>query len=133
MTTLELTRRYSVVRFDNVRVPAEAVVGAIGEAGAQVERQTQLAIILHNSESVGAMQRAFEMTKDWAFDRYSFGRPLASYQVLAGDVVSVREKARKQLRITSALAMAQQVGLPEWVEVDDHTDLARARDIACRC
>ena len=21
----------------------------------------------------------------------------------------------------------------EWVEVDDHTDLARARDIACRC
>ena len=28
------------------------------------------------------MQRAFEMTVEWAFDRYSFGRPLASYQAL---------------------------------------------------
>jgi small subunit ribosomal protein S4 len=44
---------------------------------------------------------------------------IASYQVRAGDVVSVREKSRKQLRITNALTMAQQVGLPEWVEVDD--------------
>ena len=44
---------------------------------------------------------------------------IASFQVRAGDVVSVREKSRKQLRITNALTMAQQVGLPEWVEVDD--------------
>jgi small subunit ribosomal protein S4 len=44
---------------------------------------------------------------------------IASYQCRAGDVVQVREKARKQLRIQSALNVAQQVGLPEWVEVDD--------------
>jgi len=34
-------------------------------------------------------------------------------------VVQIREKARKQLRISSALAVAMQVGLPEWVEVSD--------------
>ena len=44
---------------------------------------------------------------------------IASYQVRAGDAVAVREKSRKQLRITAALGMAQQVGLPEWVEVND--------------
>ena len=44
---------------------------------------------------------------------------IASYQVKAGDIVQVREKARKQLRIQSALNVAQQVGLPEWVEVND--------------
>jgi len=44
---------------------------------------------------------------------------IASYQCRAGDVLQVREKARKQLRIQSALNVAQQVGLPEWVEVDD--------------
>ena len=38
-----------------------------------------------------------------------------SYQCRAGDVVEIREKARKQLRISSALAVAMQVGLPEWV------------------
>jgi small subunit ribosomal protein S4 len=44
---------------------------------------------------------------------------IASYQVKAGDVIQIREKARKQLRITAAMGMAQQVGLPEWVEVND--------------
>ena len=44
---------------------------------------------------------------------------IASYQVKAGDVVQIREKARKQLRIAGALTVAQQVGLPEWVEVND--------------
>jgi len=44
---------------------------------------------------------------------------IASYQVKAGDIVQVREKSRKQLRIQSALNVAQQVGLPDWVEVND--------------
>jgi len=44
---------------------------------------------------------------------------IASYQVKAGDVVQIREKARKQLRITAAMGIASQVGLPEWVEVND--------------
>jgi len=42
-----------------------------------------------------------------------------SYQCKPGDVVSVREKAQKQLRIGAALAIATQVGLPDWVEVDE--------------
>ena len=82
MHTVDLTRRFSVVSFDDVRVPATAVVGEVGRGGAQVERQLQLAVVLVNAESVGAMQAAFDMTVEWAFDRYSFGRPLASYQAL---------------------------------------------------
>jgi len=42
-----------------------------------------------------------------------------SYQCKAGDVIAVREKSRSQARIAAALAIATQVGLPEWVEVDD--------------
>ena len=44
---------------------------------------------------------------------------IGSYQVKAGDVVQIRDKARKQLRIQSALQIATQVGLPDWVTVDD--------------
>jgi small subunit ribosomal protein S4 len=44
---------------------------------------------------------------------------IASYQCKAGDVIEIREKARKQLRIQSALAIASQVGFPGWVEVSD--------------
>jgi small subunit ribosomal protein S4 len=41
-----------------------------------------------------------------------------SYQVAPGDVVSVREKARDQLRIKDALQVVEQYGFPGWVEVD---------------
>jgi small subunit ribosomal protein S4 len=44
---------------------------------------------------------------------------IASYQCKAGDVVTLREKAKKQTRVAAALAMAAQVGFPDWVEVDD--------------
>ncbi|HNP63325.1 MAG TPA: 30S ribosomal protein S4 [Woeseiaceae bacterium] len=43
---------------------------------------------------------------------------IPSAQLKAGDSVTVREKAKKQLRIQSALEIAGQVGLPEWVNVD---------------
>jgi small subunit ribosomal protein S4 len=44
---------------------------------------------------------------------------IPSYQCKAGDVVQVREKSRKQLRVQGALAIAAQVGFPDWVEVSD--------------
>lgn len=44
---------------------------------------------------------------------------IPSYQVQAGDVISIREKSRKQLRIQNALQIASQVGRAEWVDVDD--------------
>jgi small subunit ribosomal protein S4 len=44
---------------------------------------------------------------------------IPSYQVKAGEVIEIREKARKQLRIQSALTVATQVGFPDWVEVSD--------------
>lgn len=43
---------------------------------------------------------------------------VASYCVQADDVVTVREQARKQMRIASALSLAEQYGFPDWVEVD---------------
>lgn len=43
---------------------------------------------------------------------------IPSFQVSPGDVVSVREKAKNQLRITSAMELAEQRGLASWIEVD---------------
>ena len=42
---------------------------------------------------------------------------IPSYLVKVGDVVAVREKSKKQARILEALQLAQQVGMPAWVEV----------------
>ncbi len=43
---------------------------------------------------------------------------IASYQVKPGDVIAVREKAKKQARIAEALSLAEQSGFPSWVSVD---------------
>ncbi len=43
---------------------------------------------------------------------------IASYQVAPGDVVSVREKAKKQLRVQSAMGLAEQRPDPEWIDVN---------------
>ncbi len=45
---------------------------------------------------------------------------VASYRVRPEDVVSIREKSKKQERIKSALSLAEQYGMPEWVEVDSN-------------
>jgi small subunit ribosomal protein S4 len=48
------------------------------------------------------------------------GQPvnIASYQVSPEDVVAVREPSKKQERIKHSLALAEQYGFPEWMEVD---------------
>ncbi len=43
---------------------------------------------------------------------------IASYLVGPDDVVQVRGKAQKQARVQNALALAEQYGLPDWVDVD---------------
>jgi small subunit ribosomal protein S4 len=43
---------------------------------------------------------------------------IASYLVKAGDAVSIRENAKKQLRVQDALKLATGIGLPDWVQVD---------------
>ena len=41
-----------------------------------------------------------------------------SFQLQPNQTVSIREKARKQARIADSLELAQQRGLPGWIEVD---------------
>jgi small subunit ribosomal protein S4 len=43
---------------------------------------------------------------------------IASFQVAAGDVVSVREKSKAQLRIKNAVELSGNRGTIEWVDVD---------------
>lgn len=44
---------------------------------------------------------------------------IASYQVKPNQTISIREKARKQARISDAMELHGQRGLPGWLEVDN--------------
>lgn len=43
---------------------------------------------------------------------------IPSYKVKAGDIISVSEKAKKQVRIQEALSLASKIDFPSWIEVD---------------
>jgi len=43
---------------------------------------------------------------------------IPSYQVKAEDVISLHKSSRKQLRVKSAVASAEEFGFPEWVDVN---------------
>lgn len=43
---------------------------------------------------------------------------IPSYQVSAEDVISIRESSRKQVRIQNSMALAEQHGFVDWIEMD---------------
>jgi alkylation response protein AidB-like acyl-CoA dehydrogenase len=113
MQGLDLTRRHAAIAFDDVAVPASAVLGEPGPTGDDVERQLQTALVIQTAETVGAMELAFEMTVAWAFDRYSFGRPLASYQALKHRFADMKTWLEASHAIAARAARAVQNDDPE--------------------
>jgi alkylation response protein AidB-like acyl-CoA dehydrogenase len=108
MTGLDLVRRYSEVTFDEVSLPPSAVVGEVGGAAADVERQLQVAVVLQCAETVGAVERVFDFTFDYLSDRYSFGRPLNSYQALKHRMADNAVHLHECLGVATAAAQAVQ-------------------------
>ena len=80
--SVDLVKQYARIDFDGVIVQRSAVIGSAAEAVASINRQSQLAQVLQCSEVVGILQTVFDFTVQWALDRHTFGRPLASYQAL---------------------------------------------------
>ncbi len=80
--SVDLMKRYARVRFDGVEVDESVAVGTAAQTPALIQRQSQIATALQCAEVVGILDTVVGLTIKWAFDRYSFGRPLASYQAL---------------------------------------------------
>jgi alkylation response protein AidB-like acyl-CoA dehydrogenase len=110
LESLDLSRRFGQVTFSNVELDTDAVLGSVGEGGPSLERQLEVALVLQCAESVGCMAAVFDFTLEWAFDRYSFGRPLASYQELKHRFADMKLWLEASNATTTAAAEA----------VDDH-------------
>ena len=79
---LDISRRFAVVQFDGVRVPASSFVGTPGSGDALVTLQVAVASVLTAAETVGAMDRNFSVALQYAKDRIAFGRPIGSFQAI---------------------------------------------------
>ena len=116
MSGLDLVRRFAEVRFDDVAVPGDAVVGSVG-AAAEVEYALRVACTLQCAETTGIMDEVFTMTVEYLGDRYSFGRPLSSYQALKHRVADDKVVLEACHGIATAAARAVATGRPDAGEV----------------
>ena len=78
--SIDPTRRLSSVRFDGVRVAADAAMPGEASAYFPVLHRACVAIA---AESTGLAQRALEMSVEYAKDRQQFGRPIGAYQAVS--------------------------------------------------
>ena len=116
LQSLDLARRFGTVEFAEVHVPADALLGD-GDATDAVDWQLDLATALTCCEMVGALDRCFEMTLEYAHARRAFGRPIGSFQALKhrfADMLLWLESA-KAIASGAATAVEQGVGRAELV------------------
>lgn len=81
-TILADSRNSANITFDEVRVPAEQVLGTIGEAWEALEPTLDRARIALATEMMGLSLEAFERTVAYLKEREQFGQPIGSFQAL---------------------------------------------------
>jgi len=112
LKALDMTRRFATVQFADVDVSPDLAVGELGAAQPSVDWMIDLAVVVQLAEIVGAMQWSFDTTLDWAFNRYSFGRPLASYQEIKHRFADMKMWLEASYAITDAAARALDADAP---------------------
>jgi alkylation response protein AidB-like acyl-CoA dehydrogenase len=111
-TSIDLTRRLYLVRFDGVRVAAENTLPAAGEEYMPVFFRLCVALA---AESTGVAQRTMEMAVAYAKDRQQFGRPIGSYQAVShrcAQMLLETENARSAVYGAAWAADAEPKSLP---------------------
>jgi alkylation response protein AidB-like acyl-CoA dehydrogenase len=102
----DLGRQFADVDFEEVRLPAQALVGDPGGIDAILEHQYLLALTLQAAETAGLVERIFGSTIGYAQNRYAFGRTLASYQALKHRIADHKLWLEAALGVSTALARA---------------------------
>lgn len=80
--SMDQTRKLAEIDFDNVAVPAAAVLGSVGGGWETLERVYRIASVALAVESVGGAQKVLDMAVEYAKVRIQFGRPIGSFQAI---------------------------------------------------
>ncbi|HEX5501641.1 MAG TPA: acyl-CoA dehydrogenase family protein [Thermomicrobiales bacterium] len=112
-TTLDLDSKVSTLHFDNVRVPADGVVGAPGGAWPALAATLERAAVAAAAEQLGATQKCLEMSVGYAKVREQFGQPIGSFQAIKHKLAEMLELAENAHSAVYYAAWAQDAAAPD--------------------
>jgi alkylation response protein AidB-like acyl-CoA dehydrogenase len=78
--SMDETKRTGDLTLDNVLVTSDDVLAGAGDGASALTRLLDLAAVAVTAEMIGAMDRAREITTQYAKDRIQFGAPIGKYQ-----------------------------------------------------
>ena len=115
----KLRRIYGVLerQFRNYYQAASRQKGSTGENLLQL-LEARLDNVVYRMGFGSTRAEARQLVSHKAIMVNGKGVNVASYVVKPADVISVREKSRKQARIAESMALAEQVGFPGWIDVN---------------
>ncbi len=112
--------RAAEIQFDGVKLPADALLGAEGQALPQIEQALDEATMAVCAEAVGVLRRLLRDTLDYVRERKQFGVAIASFQVLQHRLADMHMALEQAAALTASVGEA----------VADMTPAQRARAVS---
>jgi alkylation response protein AidB-like acyl-CoA dehydrogenase len=100
------------IRFDDLRLPADRLLGEEGEGWAQTMETLDGGRISIAALSVGLAQGAYEAAKEYAGEREQFGRPIAKFDAIRDKVVHMYRQIERARLLTHKAATRYDAGEP---------------------
>jgi alkylation response protein AidB-like acyl-CoA dehydrogenase len=97
LKTLDMTRRWSEVRFAGVKLEGGSVMGPVDNAWPRLKRALDWATAALCAEMIGGAQKVLETSTDYAKARHQFGKPIGIYQAVShklADMLVLSESGR---------------------------------------
>ncbi len=117
----DLTERSATLHFANVRVPAENLLGAEGDAWPAIRTTLQRAAVGASAEMLGAARKSLEMSTDYAKVRRQFGQYIGQFQAVKHKLAEMLVAAENAHAATYYAA---------WAIDDDAPDAVLAASVA---
>jgi alkylation response protein AidB-like acyl-CoA dehydrogenase len=100
------------IRFDDVRLPADRLLGEEGEGWEQTKKTLDGGRISIAALSTGLAQGAFEAARSYALEREQFGKPISKFDAIRDKLVDMHRKTERARLLTHRAATTYDAGDP---------------------
>ena len=94
LSTLDQTRDHAEIIFNNV---SSEIMNSSGDGWSDVQQILDIAAVLISFEQIGGAEASLNMAKEYALDRFAFGRQIGSYQAVKHKLGMIQFVFQKQI------------------------------------